>query len=83
MNWFLVFFNPTNLANLCFIIVVIIGFSEPYVYSLLLLHILRISPILVSILKSVTINKKSLMLTTILGLIIVYIFAIIAFLSLG
>jgi len=75
--------HRNNLLNFAFIVLAIVAFELPYMYSFMLLYCLRISEVLRDVLKSVTINRGQIILTLILGLIIIYLFGIVAFLFFG
>jgi hypothetical protein len=75
--------HPESRINLFYIVLVILGWFNPYWYSFLLLDLIRRSDDLKNILLAVTLNKRQLILTTILGIIVLYQFSMLSFLLLG
>lgn len=76
-----VFFYSENLYNLVYIVLVCVAWKTVFVYPFLLLDIVRRNENLRYILRAVTQNKRQLGLTVLLGLIIVYLFGVVGFLS--
>ena len=70
---------PENIYNLLYIIVICVAWVSVFVYPFLLLDIVKRNENLRNILKAVTQNKRQLGLTGLLGLIIVYLFAVVGF----
>lgn len=69
-----------NLYNLIYLAVSITAFAtDPLVYSILMLDIVKRSDDLQNIIKSITYNITQLIKTCILGLIVMYFYAIISF----
>lgn len=72
-----------NLLNLVFIGLAAFALKDPYFYCFLLFDVVRISEVLNDVLKSVRKRRKQISLTLIFGVIIVYLFGIVAFLFFG
>jgi len=73
-------FDPENFYNLCYLAVSIIAFfTTSLVYCILLLDIVKRSDDLQNIIKSITYNITNLIKTILLGLIVIYFYAILSF----
>jgi inositol 1,4,5-triphosphate receptor type 1 len=66
-----------------YVLLTIVALWNPFFYAVLLLDIVRRSDDLVNILRSITENYKQLLLTLLLGVIIVFLFAVSGFLWFG
>ena len=74
---------PTFMYMTYFIILTILGLQvSPFFYSLHLLEIITRIPTLRNVIQAVTKNYKQLLLTAMLGLIIIYVFSVIAYMFL-
>lgn len=76
-----IFTNFECVYNLIYLVISIISWVWYMWYAVLLLDIIRRSDDLVNVLKSITLNYKQLILTMILGVIVIYLFSIVAFLN--
>jgi hypothetical protein len=73
-------FWPAFYKRMLFLVIAFIGFYySPIWYCIQMLQIISKSPLLQNVVKSVTLNWKSLLLTGCLLLVVVYIFSIIAY----
>lgn len=81
--FFSVVFNFENLINIGFVLLACLGWYNPFFYAIMMLDILRRSDTLKNVLLVITKNKKSLGLTVILLVIIVYIYGVWGFTYLG
>lgn len=67
--------------NLVYLIISVLCWKWALLYSVLLLDLIKRNKDLKNILRSITLNSYQLILTTILGIIVIYIFSIVGFLS--
>lgn len=74
-------FDIECVYNLVYLIISILSWSWPLLYSVLLLDLIKRNDDLKNILRSITLNSYQLILTTLLAIIIVYCFTIVSFLS--
>lgn len=74
-----IFLDFENLYNLVYLSITIVAFNNPYFYSIMLLDIIKRSKILQNIIKPVTENWIQLLKLGVLTMVIIFIFAVIAF----
>lgn len=77
----IVFLDFECVYNLIYLTISVLSWKWSLLYSVLLLDLIKRNNDLKNILRSITLNGKQLLLTTFLGLIVLYIFSIIAFLN--
>lgn len=77
----IILFDTESLYNLIYLLISILSWKWPLLYSILLLDLIKRNEDLKNILRSITLNSKQLLLTTLLAIIVIYIFTIISFLS--
>lgn len=71
---------PTFMYMIYTIIITILGLQvSPFFYTLQLLDVITRVPTLRNVIQAVTKNYKQLLLTAMLGLIIIYVFSVIAY----
>lgn len=75
--------HSDNIYCLFYAIISLVGWINPLIYSILLLDVMRRSEILRDVLKSITMNRKQLILVMVLAVFILYQFGIIGFVYLG
>ena len=77
-----IFTDWENFYNMGYLVISIIAFAiHPLIYSILLLDFIKRSEDLKNVIRAITLNYKQLIKTVILGLIIVYLYSIIGFVS--
>ena len=76
----IIFLDFECVYNLCYFIISILSWEWTLLYSILLLDLIKRNNDLKNILKSITLNGYQLFLTTFLGVLVIYIFSIVAFL---
>ena len=73
-------FDTGLFLEVSYLVLCISGFSvHPFFYSLLLLFIMKDEETLLNVMKSVTRNGKSILLTAVFAIILVYIFSFVGF----
>ena len=83
LNIVKIIIDEENLYNFIYLIITLMTFQSRYVFSILLLDVIKRSEDLQNIIKSITMNTMSLLKTVFLGLIILYVFATLGFLFLN
>ncbi|CAG9316900.1 unnamed protein product [Blepharisma stoltei] len=73
--------NEECIYNFIYLVISILSMVFHICYALLLLDIVKRNPDLSNVLKSITLNYKQLLKTVALGVIVIYLFSIIAFLN--